>query len=155
MKKQKKQTVLTGIIVILVIILIVMIGSIVYEEIINKQNIQDTIVSEVNKEENIIQEDEELPTEKEVEDKTTEKDEYVGEEEKEAENESETVEQEKTESNDEKAIKLAQKEWGDDETVTFSVEKKKDTKYYVAVKSAATVLQWYEVDTETWEISEY
>ena len=88
-----------------------------------------------------------------VEDETTEEDEYVGEEEQKLENE--TVEQETPKSNDEKAIELAKKEWGDDNTVTFSVEKKKDTKFYVAVKSAATVLQWYEVDTETWKISEY
>lgn len=154
MKKQKKQTLLTAIIVILLIILIVMIGSIVYEEMINmnKQNIQDTIVPEVDEEYDILPEEEEISTE-ENEEVIEENNEYLGEEEQQPENEN--VEQDLPKSKDEKAIELAKNEWGDDDTVTFSVEKKKDTKYYVAVKSAATVLQWYEVDTETWEISEY
>ena len=54
-----------------------------------------------------------------------------------------------------KAIELAKKEWGEDDTVTFSVDEKKDSKYYVAVKQDATVIQWYEVDTNNWTISEY
>ena len=41
------------------------------------------------------------------------------------------------------------------DTVTFSVDEKKDSKYYVAVKQDATVIQWYEVDTNNWTISEY
>ena len=62
---------------------------------------------------------------------------------------------EKTTSKEEKAIELAKKEWGEDDTVTFSVDEKKDSKYYVAVKQDATVIQWYEVDTNNWTISEY
>ena len=34
-------------------------------------------------------------------------------------------------------------------------QEKKNNKYYVAVKKDATVIQWYEVDTENWTISEY
>ena len=61
-----------------------------------------------------------------------------------------------TQSKDEKAIDLAKKEWGeDDDTVTFNVEEKNGSKYYVAVKKDATVISWYEVDTENWEINEY
>ena len=58
-------------------------------------------------------------------------------------------------SNDEKEIELAEKEWGEDDSVKFSIEEKKGSKYYVAVKRDATVISWYEVDTETWKISEY
>ena len=56
---------------------------------------------------------------------------------------------------DEKAIELAKKEWGEDDTVTFNIEKKNGAKYYIAVKKDAMVVEWYEVDTESWKISEY
>ena len=90
--------------------------------------------------------------ENEIEDdiKEQEKEEYVGEEEQETQKEDATIQ-----NNDEKAIDLAKKEWGEDDTVTFNVEEKNGTKYYVAVKQDATVIAWYEVDTENWKISEY
>ena len=53
------------------------------------------------------------------------------------------------------AIELAKKEWGNDDSVSFSIEEKKDNKIYVAVKNDATVIQWYEVNTNDWTISEY
>ena len=74
----------------------------------------------------------------------------MGEEEQEPQKEEPT-----TQSKDEKAIDLAKKEWGEDDSVKFSIEEKKGSKYYVAVKRDATVISWYEVDTETWKISEY
>ena len=57
----------------------------------------------------------------------SQQEEYVGEEEKETQKE-----EQKVENKDEK-----------------------DSKYYVAVKQDATVIQWYEVDTNNWTISEY
>lgn len=44
---------------------------------------------------------------------------------------------------------------GRDDTVTFNIEKKNGAKYYIAVKKDAMVVEWYEVDTESWKISEY
>ena len=80
-------------------------------------------------------------------------DDYIGEEEQESNNDEQT---QVTENKDEKAIELAKKEYGEDDTsVTYSIERKDGNKYYVAVKSDATVVMWYEVDTDTWEISEY
>ena len=128
MEKQKKQNLLTAIIIILVIALIMMLGSIVYEEKINmsKQPIKDTSAPAQNEED---------------------KDNIE-------ENEDELLET--TQSNDEKAIDLVKKEWGNDDTVTFSIEKKDGAKYRIAVRnSSTTVLQWYEVDIETWQVSEY
>lgn len=163
MKKQKKQSLLNGIIVILVIVLIMMVGSIVYEEKINmsKQTTQNTSAPTVNediidenKEESdntsIVEgelesdvENEELP----VEDK--EEEEYVGEEEN-------TTVEEPEMSIDEKVIDLVKKEWGKDTFATFNIEKKNGNKYRVAVRdNSTTVLAWYEVDIETWEVSEY
>ncbi len=76
---------------------------------------------------------------------------YVGEEEKESNNEKDT-----SKSNEEKAIELAKKEWGEkDNSVTYSIERKEENKYYIAVKKNATVQLWYEVDTQNWTIKEY
>ena len=165
MKKQKKQNLLTAIIIILVMVLAMLVGSIVYEEMINmnKQQTQNTLNPTINKdEENDSQEDipveeddeTQLENENEVEQEeeieTTDKEqEYVGEEET-------NSQEETTENKDDKAIQLVKKEWGEDKTVTFSIEKKNGTKYRVAVRdNSTTVLAWYEVDTETWEVSEY
>ena len=160
MKKQKKQNILTVIIIILVLALIMMIGSIVYEEKINmsKQQTQNTNAPAVeNEETDTIIDEEELPVETDndeetyeetYEQSTTEKEEYVGEEESD-------IEEDTTQSKDEKVINLVKKEWGDDDSVTFSIVQKKGTKYYVAVKSQDTETTWYEVDTETWKVSEY
>lgn len=157
MKEQKKQNLLTAIIIVLVIALIMMIGSIVYEEKINmsKQPIKDTSVPVQNEEDkDNIEDNEELPVEDEKTEDMTEEpeeqpDEYVGEEENNSQKET-------SQSNDEKAIDLVKEEWGNDDTVTFNIEKKDGTKYRIAVRnSSTTVLQWYEVDTETWQVSEY
>lgn len=166
MKKQKKQNILTTIIIILVIALVMMIGSIVYEEKINmnKQPAQNTNAPAINEEEKdneknedeleendnaIVEEDSEASQEKEELPAEDNKDEeYVGEE------ENKTEEPEMT--TDDKVIDLVKKEWGQDDSVTFSIEKKNGTKYRVAVRdSSTTVLQWYEVDTQNWEVSEY
>lgn len=147
MKKQKKQSLLSTLIVILVIALIMMIGSIVYEEKINinKQQAQDTIQqNEKDDTEAETSNEDELEDEEPVEEQ-----EYVGEEEN-------STEEDSTLSKDEKAINLVKKEWGDDDSVTFSIVDKSGSKYRVSVISESTaVLQWYEVDTETWEVSEF
>lgn len=155
MKKQKKQNILTFVIVILVLILVALIISIIYEEKINmsKQNAEDVISSEIDENEKIEDEVEDIPIEEDEEQQDeiveNEEPEYVGEEEK------QPVVENVQKSKDEKAIELAQNEWGEDKTVSFNVEEKKGDIYYVAVKSDAVVIQWYEVDTVTWEISEY
>ena len=166
MKKQKKQNLLTAIIIILVIVLAMLVGSIVYEEMINmnRQQPQETLNPTVNEDEENHSNEEVVPVEKEdeiqvenwnevkEEEKTETPDneqEYVGEEESNAQEET-------TENKDDKAIQLVKKEWGEDKTVTFNIEKKNGTKYRVAVRdNSTTVLAWYEVDTETWEVSEY
>ena len=147
----KKQSFLTAVIIILVIALITIIGSIVYEEMINmkKQVVQNTqvIVEQEVENDTIIDEiEEEVITENEIEEKTDESEDEVGEE-----SNTEDV----AKSIDEKVIDLVKKECGNDESVSFSIERKKGTKYYVAVKSNDVENIWYEVDTETWEVSEY
>ena len=147
MKEKNTQNILTLVIILAIIALIMIIGSIVYDEKIkeNKEAVESITAPIIeNKNDNVIQ-NEEIIKENE-----TEKEEYVGEEEQETQKEEIT-----TQSNDEKAIDLAKKEWGEDDTVTFNVEEKKGSKYYVAVKQDATVIAWYEVDTENWKISEY
>ena len=156
MDKQKKQNLLTAIIIILVIALIMMLGSIVYEEKINmsKQPIKDTSAPAQNEEDkDNIEENEEPPIEDEktediVEEPQKQPEDYVGEEENNSQKET-------TQSNDEKAINLVKKQYGNDNSVTFSIEQKNGTKYYVAVKGSDTETTWYEVDTETWQVSEY
>ena len=59
-------------------------------------------------------------------------------------------------STDEKVIDLVKKEWGKDDSVTITIEKKNGNKYRVAVRdTSTTVLQWYEVNIDTWKVSEY
>ena len=165
MKKQKKQSLLTAIIFILVIALVMLVGSIIYEEKINisKQPTQNTSTpvidaeSDEHEEEEQLQDnitendnenkDEEQEDEENIEEPKEENNEYVGKEENNTEDTSK--------SKDDKAILLAKQEWGEDNGVTFSVEEKKNSTYYVAVRSGGVVLAWYEVNTETWEISEY
>lgn len=158
MKKQKKQRLLSMVIIILVIALIMMIGAIIYEERINilKQTSIDTNTNTdtaLPKEErdNIdenIDKDEDLKDVIEQPDEPKKETEYVGEEENNASKDSD-------QSKEEKAISLVKKEYGDDESVTFSIEQKDGTKYYVAVKNQDTETIWYEVDIETWKVSEY
>ena len=161
MKKQKKQSFLTAIIFILVITLVMLVGSIIYEEIINMkkqptQNVSGSLTD--NNNENKEEQEDKTDDNTEIKDEEQEK-EKIQEEPKQEENED--VRQEETNTEDtsknkeDRAISLAKQEWGEDDSVTFSVEKKKDSIYYVAVKSGGAVLSWYEVDTETWEISEY
>ena len=152
-----------------------LVGSIVYEEIINmNKQTQNTLNPTINQNEennsnkenetdknedetqseNEDEAQEENENESEVEEEgkieTTDKEQgYVGKEESNSQDET-------TENKDDKAIQLVKKEWGEDKTVTFSIEKKNGNKYRVAIRdSSTTVLAWYEVDTETWEVSEY
>lgn len=151
-KMKKEQNILTLFIILAIIALLVIIGSIVYEYKIekNKETIESISIPRVEtKKEDIVEnENQEQEQVKEPEPK---KEEYVGEEEQETEKEEVVT----TQSKDEKVIELAKKEWGEDNTVTFNIEEKKGTKYYVAVKRDAIVVAWYEVDTENWKINEY
>jgi len=147
-----------------------MVVSIIYEEKINmsKQPTQNTVgqldneydeenkQNETDGEENPNEDennDEEINTEPE-EELDTEKgptedkdDKYIGEEESNTED--------STQSEEEKVLSLVKKEWGDDNSVTFNIENKSGSKYRVSVRSQATVIQWYEVDTSNWEVSEF
>ena len=147
MKKKKEQNILTLIIVLAIIALAIIIGSIIYEEQIgeNKEAVESIAIPAIEEKQETIE-----PVESENIIKEEETEEYVGEEEQETQKEETT-----TQNKDEKAIDLVKKEWGEDDTVTFNVEEKNGSKYYVAVKKDATVISWYEVDTENWEINEY
>ena len=147
MKKKTEQNILTVIIILAIMALAVLIGSIIYEEKIkeNKEAVESIAKPAIEEKKEVIE-----PVENENIIQQEEPEEYVGEEEQETQKEETT-----TQSKDEKAVDLAKKEWGEDETVTFNVEEKNGTKYYVAVKKDATVIAWYEVDTENWKIIEY
>lgn len=153
MNEQKKQNLLTIVIIMLVITLIMMIGSIVYEEVnmSKKAPVQSTsspVQGEEEKNDTI--ENGKTPVEEKKEENIPQQDDknYIGEEEG---NNGENS----TQSKDEKAIDLVKKEWGSDDSVTFSIEQKNGTKYYVAVKKENEPTIWYEVDTENWKVSEY
>lgn len=174
MKKQKKQNLLTAIIILLVIVLSMLVSSIVYEEMINmNKQTQNTLNPTINKDEENNSNKENEITDKQDETQSENEDETQGENENLNEVEEEKIEttdkeqeyvgkeesnsqEETTENKDNKAIQLVKKEWGEDKTVTFSIEKKNGTKYRVAVRdNSTTVLAWYEVDIETWEVNEY
>ena len=147
MSKNKSQKVLNIIIVLLVIALIAMIGLVIYDSknSNSEENKVDISKTEINQNQN------NQVIEEEIKEEENNNEEYVGEEEKESQEEATTEL-----SNAEKALQLAKKEWGeDDNTVTYSIEEKKDNIYYIAVKSNATTISWYQVNTETWEISEF
>ena len=151
---KKQQHILTLIIVLTVIGIAVVIASIIYDVKIrdNKKAVETISVPE--NEEKV---EESLPIDEEDNTIDTEEsqDNYVGEEEKESQEQVEEEQKESKQTDDEKAIELAKKEWGNDDSVSFSIEEKKDNKIYVAVKNDATVIQWYEVNTNDWTISEY
>ncbi|OKZ66108.1 MAG: hypothetical protein BHW02_02715 [Clostridium sp. 28_12] len=152
---KKQQTILTIIIILALLGLAALVGSTVYEERIkeNKKAVEAIKAPTVKQNEVANTEPkEEAPTETTEE---PEKDDYVGEEEKETQVEESKENETQKEDKDAKSIALAKKEWGDDDSASFSIEEKKNNKYYVAVKKDATVIQWYEVDTENWTISEY
>lgn len=154
-----KQNLLTGIIIILSVILIMLVGSIIYEEKINidKHQTKDAIVNDNTKENN---EKDEL---QKNEENDSNKEEYIGEEEQIEEIVDEKVDEKQDvnqdvsmpKSDEEIAIELAKNKWGEDKTVTFSIEEKKNNIYYVAVKSDATVIAWYEIDVSAKTVSEF
>lgn len=148
---KKEQRILTIIIVLAIWGIAILSGTMVYEEKIarNKETVEAIKVPVI--EEDIVEEDDEDEEEKNEEDLLEQnKEVYVGEEEKEEQKE-ETIMQ----NDNEKAIDLVKKEWGESDGVSFSIEEKKDAKYYVAVKQNSLVIAWYEVNTEDWSISEY
>ena len=151
---KNQQHILTLIIVLAVIGIAVLVFSIIYDEKIKDNKKAVETISQPENEEKI---EESLPIDEEDNTVDTEEsqDDYVGEEEKESQEQVKEEQKESKQTDDEKAIELAKKEWGDDDSVSFSIEEKKDTKIYVAVKSDATVIQWYEVNTSDWTISEY
>ena len=149
MDTRKKQNILTVVIVIALIGIAVILTSMFYDEKMKAEKTSSTISNEVTPP----QEEKGTNTVKEPVEEVKENPEentYVGEEEKESEQE-----EEPKQSNDEKAIELAKKEWGNDPDATFSIDEKKGSKYYVAVKKDGNTVEWYEVDTENWKISVY
>ena len=152
MSKCKTQKVLNVMIIIAILAIISIIAYIFYDVKNNKivNNTNTTIQNPINN--NINNEIKEEPEQKEENIITDNKNNqnYIGKEEEES-NKEENTELTK----DEKAIQLAKKEWGEDNSVTFSIEEKKGNIYYIAVKSNATTISWYEVNTETWKISEF
>lgn len=151
MRKSTKQNILTVVIIVAIIALIGIIVYVMYEEKIKENNkVQNaTLIESVNNTtNNTVQEEKEQP--KKEEEEQPKQDEYIGKEEEETNKEEDTQM-----TKDEKAIQLAKDQWGEDSSVTFNIEEKKDNIYYIAVKSNATVVAWYEVNTETWTISEF
>lgn len=145
---KKTQNILTGIIIIAIIVLVGIAIWIVYNQMINNQK-QENISSNsstTNDIENTIKEE----NEKEENTIIQSNNNYVGVEEEESNKQENT---EKT--TEERAIELAKETWGEDDSVTFSIERKDKNIYYVAVRSNATTISWYQINTETWEISEY
>lgn len=146
MRKEKKQNILTILLIIALLVLIGLIVFIIYD-VKNSNKEPEVKVPEVSENTNndISKTEEETPVKEEEQ-----KEEYIGKE------ESETIQEQDTKiTNDEKAIQLAKQTWGEDDSVTFSIEEKKGDMYYIAVKSNATVISWYEINTNTWEISEF
>ncbi len=144
MRNEVKQKILTIIIVVAIIAIIGIVFYAILTQVnsdINTQPTEEpkTDINESQTPENPTEE----PEEKEPE-------EYVGKEE--TNNNNDNDEQI---SKEDKAIQLVKEEWGEDDTVTFNIEQKKEDIYYVAVKSETSVLAWYEVDTNTWEVKEY
>ena len=158
-KMEKKQHFLTGIIIIALIGIIILVVYFVYEmkkgndSSIEQDNNQLSEIQELDEEKAEEKVEKEIEEEKIVEPEKKQE-EYIGEEEKNVTDE-ETKAANESKSKDEKAIELAKKQWGDDNTVTFSIEEKKGSMFYIAVKSEANVISWYEVNTETWEINDY
>ena len=150
---KKQQHILTLIIVLAVIGIAVVIASIIYDEKIrdNKKAVETISVPQIDN----IEKEEPAKEEEKPEVSTITESDYVGEEEKESQEQVEEEQKESKQTDDEKAIELAKKECGNDDSVSFSIEEKKDNKIYVAVKNDATVIQWYEVNTNDWTISEY
>lgn len=150
---KKQQHILTLIIVLAVIGIAVVIASIIYDEKIrdNKKAVETISVPQIDN----IEKEEPAKEEEKPEVSTNTESDYVGEEEKESQEQVEEEQKESKQTDDEKVIELAKKEWGNDDSVSFSIEEKKDNKIYVAVKNDATVIQWYEVNTNDWTISEY
>ena len=147
---KKQQHILTLIIILAVIALVAVIGSIIYDEKAkeNKKAVETISAPKVEEKKEETPEIIEPEETQQEEEEKKEENEYVGEEEK-------VSEEQVKQTDDEKAIELAKKEWGEDDSVIFSIENKKGNKIYVAVKQDATVIQWYEVNTTNWTISEY
>ena len=158
MDKQEKQNISTVVIVIAVVVIVMVIGFGLYPSLTNKEEEKITPTTSENSDEedtnaNTNQQEDQEDNVKKEETVTPEEEEnnYVGQEEQESNEEADVAK-----TKDEKAIELAKKEWGENDTsVTYSIEQKDGNIYYIAVKSNATVEQWYEVDTENWTIKEY
>jgi len=158
MSKKDKQEILTGAIIVAIIALGLIIAYIVYGEISKNNDVPQNNISNIEKNttntsevSNTTTVEKKKEEEEKKEQQPEEKNTYVGKEEDES-----TKEENTQMTKEEKAIKLAKDKWGkDDSTVTFNIEEKKDNIYYISVKSDATSIFWYEVNTETWTISEF
>lgn len=147
---KKIQNILTAVIIIAVVGLMGIIVWIGYNQIINLQKEENTTntitTNETNTTNNTVVEEDKEEESTPIESN----DDYIGIEEEES-NQEENIEK----STDEKAIDLAKETWGEDTSVTFSIERKDGNVYYIAVRSNATTISWYQVNIDTWEINEY
>lgn len=147
---KKIQNILTAVIIIAVVGLMGIIVWIGYNQIINSQKEENTTntitTNETNTTNNTVVEEDKEEESTPIESN----DDYIGIEEEES-NQEENIEK----STDEKAIDLAKETWGEDTSVTFSIERKDGNVYYIAVRSNATTISWYQVNIDTWEINEY
>lgn len=163
MKKRTKQHILTIIIVIAIISLISILVYAVYSQpkVEDKQNTVKNEIQENNSNNivntqnttNITNTTNTTNNKNNTTNSTQNqiKDNYVGKEETDSNTETNTEL-----SKDEKVLKLVKETWGEkDDSVTYSIEQKKGELYYVAVKSDATVISWYEVNTGNWTINEF
>lgn len=147
---KKIQNILTAVIIIAVVGLMGIIVWIGYNQIINSQKEENTTNTITTNETNTVNN---TVVEEDKEEESTpieSNDDYIGIEEEES-NQEENIEK----STDEKAIDLAKETWGEDTSVTFSIERKDGNVYYIAVRSNATTISWYQVNIDTWEINEY
>lgn len=147
METSTKQKILTILIVIAVILLILIGVYVVYQEenIKTDNKVENKITNTTNNTTNNIKNNEVSNTTNTVPD-----DNYIGKEEEES-----NVKEDTELTTDEKALKMAKERWGEDDSVTFNIEKKNGNIYIISVNSNATTVFWYQVNTKTWEISDY
>lgn len=164
METREKQRLLTLIIIVSLLAIASIIGFIIVPEIKEQNNRENVTENQDNKSNNTgedVSKADDTNDNKDVKDEpdintsdneNTNNNDSVGKEEQ----NSETTSSNNPQTKEEKAVELAKNKWGkNDETVSFNIEQKDGKLYYVAVRKDTQVMQWYEVNTETWEIKEY
>ena len=165
METREKQRLLTLIIIVSLLAIASIIGFIIVPEIKEQNNRENVTENQDNKSNNtgedVSKADDTNNDNKDAKDESdtntsdnenTNNNDSVGKEEQNGE----TTSSNNSQTKEEKAVELAKNKWGkNDETVSFNIEQKDGKLYYVAVRKDTQVMQWYEVNTETWEIKEY